>query len=180
MTLQATYKKEVIPALQKEFGYPNPNAVPTVKQIVVNAGVGLGLKEAKFLETAENTLRRITGQRPVKMLARKSISAFKIRKGNVVGLKVTLRGPRMWNFLQKLVQVTFPRVRDFRGLSAKSFDGRGNYSVGFSEHIAFPEIRSDEIEVIHGLQVTIGTSAQSDAEARALLSHLGFPFKEDK
>lgn len=180
MSLKAIYKKEVIPALQKEFGYPNPNAVPTVTSIVVNAGVGLGLKEAKFLETAESTLRRITGQRPVKMLARKSISAFKIRKGNVVGLKVTLRGPRMWNFLEKLVKITFPRVRDFRGLAVKSFDGRGNYSVGFPEHMAFPEIRSDEIEVVHGLQVTIGTSAQTDAEARALLSHLGFPFKTDK
>ncbi len=125
-------------------------------------------------------MRRITGQQPVKTLARKSIAAFKIRQGNVIGMKVTLRGKRMWHFLEKLVKVSLPRVRDFRGLSVTSFDGQGNYSIGFPEHIAFPEIRTDEVEVIHGLQITIGTSAKSAAEGAALLKHLGFPFQEGK
>lgn len=178
MSLQETYKKKIVPELQKEFNIKNANAVPNLKQITVNVGLGLGLKEAKYLETAENTLRRITGQQPVKTKARKSISNFKIRQGNVVGMKVTLRGPRMWDFLDKLVNVTFARIRDFRGLSPKSFDGQGNYSVGFSEHIAFPEIRSDEIEVIHGLQVNIETTAKNPEQAKSLLTHLGFPFKK--
>ncbi|MBU0646344.1 50S ribosomal protein L5 [Patescibacteria group bacterium] len=178
MSLQETYKKKIAPELQKEFDIKNINAVPAIKQITVNVGLGIGLKEAKYLETAENTLRRITGQQPVKTKARKSIANFKIRQGNVVGMKVTLRGPRMWDFLDKLINVTFARIRDFRGLSPKSFDAQGNYSVGFSEHIAFPEIRSDEIEVIHGLQVNIETTAKNSEQAKSLLTHLGFPFKK--
>lgn len=178
MNLQETYKKKIIPELQKEFGIKNINAVPSVKQITVNVGLGLGLKEAKYLETAASTLRRITGQQPVKTKARQSISNFKIRQGNVVGMKVTLRGPRMWDFLDKLINITFARIRDFRGLSPKSFDSQGNYSVGFSEHIAFPEVRSDEIEVIHGLQVNIETTAKNPQQAKSLLTHLGFPFKK--
>lgn len=173
------YKTEVVPKLKQAFGYKNIHAVPTVRSITLNVGLGPGLKDARFLETAEKTLTRISGQRPVKTKARKSISTFKIREGMVVGLKVTLRGKRMWDFLEKLFRVSLPRVRDFRGLSPKAFDGRGNYSIGFKEHIAFPEIHSDELEVLHGLQVTISTSADSNEEAKALLTHLGLPLKKD-
>ncbi|MBI2474809.1 50S ribosomal protein L5 [Candidatus Uhrbacteria bacterium] len=175
MALKETYKKEIVPKLMKEFGYKNVNAVPNMKAVTLNIGIGPGLKDAKYMETAEQTLIRITGQKPVKTLARKSISAFKIREGMVVGMKVTMRGKRMWTFLDKLLNVSLPRVRDFRGLSPKAFDGNGNYSIGFKEHTAFPEIRSDEIEMIHGLQVTIGTTAKSNKEAEALLKHLGLP-----
>lgn len=178
MSFKDYYKKEVVPKLQKDFGYKNIQAVPVVKYVTVNIGLGAGLKDAKFLETTEKTLRRITGQKPVQTKARKSISGFKIREGMVVGEKVTLHGLRMWDFLEKLIKVTCPRVRDFQGLSVKSFDGQGNYSIGFKEHIAFPEIRSDEIELIHGLQVTVGTSAKTNKEAEALLRHLGFPLKQ--
>ncbi len=179
MALRQQYKSTVIPSLQKKFGYKNPHAVPIVRQVTLNIGVGPGLKDAKYLETAERTLTRVSGQRPVKTLARKSIAGFKIRQGMVVGMKATLRGKRMWDFLEKLIKVSLPRVRDFQGLSPKAFDGTGNYSIGFSEHTAFPEIRSDEIEVIHGLQVTIGTTAKSKAEGLALLKQLGFPFREE-
>jgi len=180
MALYEQYKKETAPKLQAQFGYKNVNAVPKVLKVTLNVGLGKGLKDAKFLETAENTLRRITGQQPVKTKARISISNFKIRKGMVIGMKVTLRGKRMWDFLEKMIKVSLPRVRDFRGLSADGFDGQGNYSLGFTEHIAFPEIRSDEVEAIHGLQVTIGTNAKTDAEAQALLKALGLPIKEDE
>ena len=169
------YQKEIIPKLQKEFGYKNVHAVPTIKTVTLNVGLGAGLKDARFLETAEKTLIRITGQKPVKTKARISISTFKIREGMIVGMKVTLRGKRMWTFLEKLLMISLPRVRDFRGLPEKAFDGRGNYSIGFKEHIAFPEIRSDEIELLHGLQVTLATSAKTDNEAKALLTHLGLP-----
>ena len=164
--------------MQKAFAYKNVNAVPKVTQVTLNVGLGKGLKEAKFLETVESTLRRVTGQQPVKTKARKSIAAFKIRKDNIIGMKVTLRGKRMWHFLEKLVKITLPRVRDFRGLSPKSFDGQGNYSLGLQEHVVFPEIKSDEIEVIHGVQITIGTNAKSDEEAVHLLTELGIPFKK--
>ncbi len=179
MAMKEFYKTEVVPKLKQAFGYKNIHAVPTVRSITLNVGLGPGLKDARFLETAEKTLTRISGQRPVKTKARKSISTFKIREGMVVGLKVTLRGKRMWDFLEKLFRVSLPRVRDFRGLSPKAFDGRGNYSIGFKEHIAFPEIHSDELEVLHGLQVTISTSADSNEEAKALLTHLGLPLKKD-
>jgi len=180
MALIEYYRKEVIPKLQKEFGYTNVNAVPKVTKITLNVGLGKGLKDAKFLETAEATLRRITGQQPVKTKARISISNFKIRKGMVIGMKVTLRGKRMWDFLEKTIKVSLPRVRDFRGLSSKGFDGQGNYSLGFPEHIAFPEIHSDEVEAIHGLEITIGTNAGTNAEAAALLKQLGLPLREDE
>jgi large subunit ribosomal protein L5 len=179
MSFQSFYKTEVVPKLQKEFGYKNINAVPTIKSISLNIGLGPGLKDAKFLETAEKTLIRISGQKPVSTKSRKSISGFKIREGMVVGMKVTLRGRMMWDFLGKLIWVSLPRVRDFRGLSPKAFDGRGNYSIGFKEHIAFPEIRSDEIEVIHGLQVTIATTAKNDEEAKALLKGIGLPLRSE-
>ncbi len=180
MALQAYYKSDVIPKLQTEFGYPNPHAVPAIRQVTLNVGLGKGIKDAKFLETAERTLRRITGQQPVKTKARKSISNFKIRQNMVVGMKVTLRGKRMWDFLEKMIKVSLPRIRDFRGISPTAFDERGNYSLGITEHTAFPEIGTDEIEVVHGLQVTIGTTAMTAKEGRALLTHLGFPFRDPK
>ncbi len=179
MVLKETYKKTVVPKLIEEFGYKNINAVPTVNTVSLNIGVGPGIKDAKFLETAQNTLRRITGQKPVTTKARKSIAGFKIREGNVVGIKVTLRGKRMWDFLEKLIYISLPRVRDFRGLSAKSFDGQGNYSIGFKEQMAFPEIAVEEMELTHGVQVTISTSAKTDNEARALLTALRLPLKKE-
>jgi large subunit ribosomal protein L5 len=179
MAFQTFYKTEVVPKLKSEFGYNNIHAVPTVSSVILNVGLGAGVKDAKYIETAEKTLTRITGQKPVQTKARKSVSGFKIREGSVVGMKVTLRGKRMWDFLEKLIKVSLPRVRDFRGLSQKAFDGQGNYSIGFKEHIAFPEIRSDEIERIHGLQVTIATSAQTNAESKSLLTHLGLPLKKE-
>jgi len=180
MSFKDVYTKEVVPKLQQEFAYDNVNAAPQLTKITLNIGLGKVMGDARYLETAEQTVQRITGQKPVRTLARKSIAAFKVREGNVVGLKVTLRGKRMWDFLEKLIKVTFPRIRDFRGLEAKKgFDGRGNYALGFKEHIAFPEIRSDEIEVIHGLQVNASTTARTNKEAQALLTHLGFPFQDD-
>ncbi|PJA45279.1 50S ribosomal protein L5 [Candidatus Uhrbacteria bacterium CG_4_9_14_3_um_filter_50_9] len=172
------YKSDVVPKLKEEFGLSNINEVPTVKMITLNVGLGPGLKDARFIETAENTLKRITGQQPVKTLARKSVAGFKIREGLVVGMKVTLRGKRMWDFLEKLIKVSLPRVRDFRGLPPKAFDGQGNYSIGLKEHIAFPEIPTDEIELIHGIQVTIATTAENNEQAKSLLTHLGLPLKK--
>lgn len=160
----------------RDFGYKNVNAVPKVTKVTLNVGLGKGLKDAKYLETAESTLRRITGQAPVKTKARMSISTFKIREGMVVGMKMTLRGKRMWSFIDKLVNVSIPRIRDFRGLAQTGFDAYGNYTLGFTEHTAFPEIRTDEIEVIHGLQVTISMGTKSSSEGKALLLALGFPF----
>lgn len=179
MSLKETYKTIVIPELMKEFGYKNVNAVPTVNTVTLNIGIGPGIKDAKFLETAQSTLKRITGQKPVTTKARKSIAGFKIRQGNVVGVMVTLRGKRMWDFLEKLIYISLPRVRDFRGLPSTSFDGNGNYSIGFKEHMAFPEISSEEMELTHGIQVTIATSAKTDGEAKALLTHLRLPLKKD-
>lgn len=179
MTLQETYKNQAVPKLMSAFGYTNVNAVPKVTKVTLNVGLGKGLKDAKFLETSEDTLRRITGQAPVKTKARKSISTFKIREGMVIGMKVTLRGKRMWNFLEKLVKISIPRIRDFRGLPTTGFDGNGNYTLGFPEHTAFPEIRTDEIEVIHGLQVTIGMTTKSEEEGKAMLVSLGFPFSTE-
>jgi large subunit ribosomal protein L5 len=178
MAIKEQYTKEIVPKLMEQFSYKNINAVPTIEKITVNIGLGKGLKDAKHIETAENTMRRITGQAPVKTKARKSISGFKIREGMVVGMKVTLRGQKMWDFLEKLVHVSLPRVRDFRGLKHDAFDGQGNYSVGIKEHIAFPEISSDEIELIHGLQAVISTSAKTNEEAESLLRLLGMPLKK--
>jgi large subunit ribosomal protein L5 len=178
MTLKERYQKEIAPALAKEFGIKNPLAVPKVVSVSVAVGASQGLKDAKFLDIAESTLERITGQKPVRTKAKKSIASFKIRQGMVVGLRVTLRGPRMWHFLEKLLKVTFPRIRDFRGISPKMIDGRGNVSVGFREFLPFPEIRPDEVERVHGLQVTVSTTAKNRDKGRALLQALGFPFKD--
>lgn len=175
------YKKEVLPALKKEFGYKNDMAVPKIEKVVINVGTGHGLKDSKFNEAVEDTLRRITGQQPVKTIAKKSISNFKIREGLVVGMMTTLRGKKMDDFIDKLINITLPRVRDFRGLSPKSVDPKGNLNLGFKEHISFPEIKSDEIEKIHGLQVTFVTTAKNREEGLELLRLLGFPFtKEEK
>lgn len=179
MSLHQTYNTKIVPSLQKQFGYKSIMAVPRVRQVVLNIGAGKSISDAKYLETMEGTLRRITGQQPVKTKAKKSIASFKIRQGMVVGLRVTLRGARMWDFLDKLVNVTLPRVRDFRGLSRKGFDRQGNYSLGLREHIVFPEIGSDEVERLHGVQITVSTTATKPAEGIALLEQLGFPFRND-
>ncbi len=163
MTLQERYKTEIIPLLKKELGEKNAMALPKVTKVTVAVGLSQGLKDPKVMETVENTLTRITGQKPAKTKAKKSIASFKIREGMVVGTMVTLRGPRMWDFLARLVNATFPRIRDFRGITASSIDARGNLSVGFRENLAFPEIRSDEVERIHGLCATLISAAFASA-----------------
>lgn len=170
------YKKEVAPALKKEFGYKSLMQAPRITKVVVNVGVGKFLKEPNFIEGVEKNLARITGQKAVRTKTKKAISNFKIREGMEVGLVVTLRGPRMYYFLEKLLNITLPRTRDFRGISDKSFDERGNYSLGFRENMAFPEIKATEVEKNHGLQIVVATTARSKAEGKALLQKLGFPF----
>lgn len=176
--LREQYKEEIVPALRKQFSYPNDMAVPRVSKISLNVGVGKAIKDEKYLDTVESTLTRISGQKPLKTKARKSISAFKIREGMTVGMRVTLRGQRMYDFLEKLVNITLPRLRDFQGIDPKSIDPQGNLTIGFKEHIAFPEIRSDEVERIHGLEVTITTTAATKEEGKAFLTQLGIPFKK--
>ncbi|MBN1778979.1 MAG: 50S ribosomal protein L5 [Candidatus Buchananbacteria bacterium] len=176
--LKEKYQKLIVPALKEKFGYTNNLAVPKITKVIINIGTGHGLKDAKHNEVVEATLRRITGQRPVKTISKKSISNFKIRAGQVVGIMVTLRGARMYDFLDKMVSVTLPRVRDFRGLDSKNVDKNGNLNLGFKEHIAFPEIKMDEIEKIHGLQVTIVTTAKKREEGLVLFEMLGFPFQK--
>lgn len=176
--LKDKYKSDVLPKLVAEFKYGNALAAPRLTKVVINVGFGLAAKEPKRQEVAIKTLERISGQKPVITAARKSISNFKIRQGMAIGAMVTLRGTRMYDFLGKLITVALPRVRDFRGLSLKSLDNKGNLSIGFREHIVFPEIRSDEIESLHGLEVAIATSAKSQHEGKRLLELLGFPFSE--
>ena len=178
--IKEKYNKVVIPALKEEFGYKNKLAIPKIEKVVVNVGTGQGLKDSKFNEVVEATLQRITGQQPVKAAAKKSISNFKIREGLVVGMATTLRGKRMDDFIDKLINITLPRVRDFQGLSEKSVDPQGNLNIGFTEHIAFPEIHSDEVEKIHGLQISVVTTAKTKKEGLELLKLLGFPFRKDK
>lgn len=170
------YRQDVVPALQKDLKLTNRLAVPTVAKIVLNVGFGRHLKDAKHQETVISTLTRITGQRPVTTAAKKSIAAFKIRTGLVIGAKVTLRGARMWEFLDKFINITLPRVRDFHGIDPKGFGQSGTLTVGLRENVVFPEIRSDEVEHIHGLEVSIVTTAAKSAVAQALLKKLGFPF----
>lgn len=178
MNLKELYKKEVAGKLMKEFGYKNVNAVPKITKVVVNVGFGKSLKEPKVAEAVEATLKRITGQKPLLTKAKKSISNFKLRSGQVIGAKVTLRGKRMYDFLEKMVKVALPRVRDFRGLQPKGFDEKGNLTVGFKEHLAFPEIRPDEVERIHGLEITIVTTAHNKEESKKMFTYLGFPLIE--
>jgi len=180
MNLKEIYQKKVIPEMKKQFGYENDLQVPKLDKAVLNVGLGKGIKDASFIENAESTLVRITGQKPLKTKAKKSISNFKIRQGMVIGLKVTLRGQRMWDFVEKLVRITLPRVRDFRGLDLKSLDKNGNLNIGIKEHLSFPEIKADEIEKLHGLEIAIVTTAKTKEESAALLLALGFPFKEAK
>lgn len=175
--LKEFYRKEVIPALTQQFGYDNPMRVPKVTKVVLNMGVGEAVGDKKLLDNAAAELAMISGQRPVITKARKSIAGFKIRAGWPIGCKVTLRGERMYEFLERLVGVAIPRIRDFRGLSPKAFDGRGNFAMGVTEQIIFPEIEYDKIDKLRGLDITITTTAQTDDEARALLSALRFPFK---
>lgn len=172
------YRQEVVPALLREFGYRNIMQVPRLHKIVVNIGVGEAIQNARALEAAVHDLRLITGQQPVVRRAKRSVAAFKVRTGMPIGVSVTLRGRRMYEFLDRLINIAIPRIRDFRGLSSKSFDGRGNYTVGLREQLVFPEIVYDEIDRLRGLEVSIITTAKSDAEAKALLARLGMPFRD--
>lgn len=174
------YRDVAIPKLKERFGYTNVHEVPRVTKVTVNIGTGKGLKDAKLMEAMMATLRRITGQEPVQRKARKSIANFNIREDQIVGLSVTLRGNRMRNFLEKLVRVTLPRVRDFRGIPSEAFDGHGNYAFGMTENTVFPEIRADEVEYSHGLQICVTTTAKNDEEARLLLQSMGFPFAKQE
>jgi large subunit ribosomal protein L5 len=176
--LREKYKQEVVPALTKEFGYRNPMSVPKLEKIVVNMGLGEAIQNAKVLDSAVHELATITGQRPVITKAKKSIAAFKLREGMSIGAMVTLRGERMYEFLDRFISITLPRVRDFRGVSSKSFDGRGNYTVGLRDQLIFPEIDFGKVDKARGMNVCIVTTAKSDEEARALLRHLGMPFRQ--
>jgi large subunit ribosomal protein L5 len=174
--LKQRYTTEVIPALKSEFGYTNAMQVPRLEKIVVNIGLGEALTNAKAVDAAVGDLALITGQRAIVTKAKKSIATFKVREGNPIGAKVTLRGERMWDFLERLTRVALPRIRDFRGVSGKSFDGRGNYTLGMKEQLSFPEVEFDKIDRLRGLEVTIVTTAKSDEESKQLLSMLGMPF----
>ena len=177
MKLKERYQKEIVPHLMKALNEKNRMAVPSVTSITLSVGIQSTQKDAKFIDTIEQTLRRITGQKPVDTLAKKSISGFKVREGMVVGKRVTLRGERMWSFLEKLLTFTFPRITDFRGIPQKNLDKGGNISIGFREYLAFPEIRPDEVERVHGLQVTITTTAGTRERGLAMFKALGFPFQ---
>ena len=179
MTVLANqYREEIRPALKEAFGYDNIMEVPELKKVTVNVGLGDAKEDPKLLDTVVDEIARITGQQPTVTRAKKAIANFKIREGMPVGLKVTLRDKLMYEFLYKLINVTMPRIRDFRGVSANSFDGRGNYSLGIDNHTVFPEIKVDDVDVVHGLQITIVTSAETDEEAFELLSRMGMPFKK--
>jgi large subunit ribosomal protein L5 len=175
--LGVAYKQQVIPQLMKDFGYKNPMQVPKVEKIVVNMGLGEAINNNKLIEQAQEQLMAIAGQKPVITKARKSIANFKLREGQSIGAMVTLRKDRMYEFFDRLVSVALPRVRDFKGVSSKSFDGKGNYTLGIKEQIIFPEINYDRIEKIKGMNITIVTTAKNDEEGRALLRHMGMPFR---
>ena len=176
--LKESYKNDVVPVLMKDFQYKSVMQVPKLEKIVLNVGVGEAVKEIKALDGAVRDLTKIAGQKPVVTRARKSIAVFKLREGMPIGCKVTLRGTRMYEFFDRLVNFSIPRIRDFRGLSDRSFDGRGNYTFGVTEQIIFPEIEYDKIDKIRGLNITINTTATDDEEAKALLKHMGMPFRE--
>jgi len=178
--LRERYRADLMPALMKEFGLDNPMQVPKLEKIVVNVGVGEALDNAKALDSAVEDIATITGQRPVVTKARKSIANFKLREGRSIGLKVTLRGERMWSFYDRLVNVALPRTRDFRGVSPNSFDGRGNYTLGIREQLIFPEIVYDKIDKIRGFEVSIITTAPDDEQGRRLLQLLGMPFRRSE
>jgi large subunit ribosomal protein L5 len=176
--LRDKYKNEIAPALAKEFGIKNPMAIPKVEKIVVNMGLGEASSNPKILDVATEELKAITGQKPVITKAKKSIAAFKLREGMSIGTMVTLRGARMYEFLDRLISVALPRVRDFRGISPKAFDGRGNYTLGIREQLIFPEIDFNKVDKTRGMNISIVTTAKNDEEARALLKALGMPFRQ--
>ena len=177
--LKDLYKSQIVPELAKEFNYKNPMAVPRMEKIIVSMGVGKATQDKKFLELAKKDLTMITGQMPAACKAKKSVSNFKVREGYETGLKVTMRGQRMYEFMDRLINLTIPRVRDFRGLNSNSFDGKGNYSMGVSEQGVFPEINPGQIEFQQGMNITFVTSAKTDEEARRMLSLFGMPFRRD-
>lgn len=176
--LENTYKTEIVPALKKELGFDNVMQIPRIEKITLNVCMSEAVKNPKLLETAREELTVITGQKAVITKAKKAIANFKLREGMPLGTKVTLRKDHMWAFLEKLIHISVPRVRDFRGLSPKGFDGRGNYNMGLKEQIVFPEVDYDKVDNVRGLNITIGTTAKTDAEGRALLEALGFPFRK--
>ncbi len=176
--LRERYRAEIVPSLMKQFNYANRMQVPEVTKVVINMGLGEAVGNVKVIDAAVEELSVITGQKPVVTRARKSEAAFKLRAGMPIGCKVTLRGERMYEFLDRLLSVALPRIRDFRGVPTKSFDGRGNYALGIQEQLIFPEIRYDKVDMTRGMDVCIETSAKTDEEARALLTHLGFPFRK--
>jgi large subunit ribosomal protein L5 len=176
--LKQVFREEVIPQLQKEFNYGNIMEVPIIKKVVLNIGVGEALDNARSLDGAVADLTLITGQKPIVTKAKKSVANFKLREGRAIGVKVTLRGERMWSFLDRLINLALPRTRDFRGISPKGFDGRGNFTLGLREQLIFPEIQYDKIDKVRGMEITVVTTANTDEEARRLLRLLKFPFKE--
>lgn len=177
MRLKEKYRSEVRPKLQEEFGYTNVHQIPKLEKVVINIGLGEAVGNVKVVQHAVSDLTKITGQKPVVTKARKSIATFKLREGMPIGAMVTLRGARMYEFLERLLNIALPAVRDFRGLSSKAFDGAGNYTLGIKEQIIFPEIEYDKVDKIRGMNITVVTDATSDEEGRSLLRHVGFPFR---
>ncbi len=177
--LKERYQKDVVPALTKDFGYKNVMAVPRIEKVVVNMGLGEATQNAKIIDAGADELARITGQKPVTRRAKKSIAAFKVRKGMPVGTMVTLRGARMWEFLDRLLNIALPRVRDFKGVSPKGFDGRGNYTLGLRDQLLFPEIDYMKVDKARGMNVSVVTTARTDEEARKLLQYIGMPFRQN-
>lgn len=177
--MQERYQQEVVPALQNAFNYRNIMEVPKIQKVVVNIGLGEAMGNSKALDAAITDMTTITGQKPVQTKARKSIANFKLREGVIIGVKVTLRGDRMWSFLDRLMNVALPRVRDFRGVSPDAFDGRGNYTLGLKDQLIFPEIEYDKIDKLRGMEITVVTTAKNDEHARAMLRFLGMPFRKE-
>jgi len=177
--MQERYQQEVVPALQNAFNYRNVMEIPKVTKVVVNIGLGEAMGNSKALDAAIIDMTTITGQKPIQNKARKSIANFKLREGVVIGIKVTLRGDRMWSFLDRLLNVALPRVRDFRGVSADAFDGRGNYTLGLKDQLIFPEIEYDKIDKLRGMEITIVTTARNDEHSREMLRFLGMPFRKE-
>lgn len=178
MKLKERYLKEAVPMLKKQFGYTNDLQVPRLEKIVVNMGIGEATANAKAIEGGVKDLTTVTGQKPIVSRARKSIAAFKVRQGMPVGVSVTLRGGRMYDFLSKLINIALPRIRDFRGVSPKSFDGRGNFALGVKEQLIFPEINYEQVDMVRGMDIVVVSTARTDQEGRALLEHLGMPFRK--
>jgi large subunit ribosomal protein L5 len=177
--MKEKYQKEIVPALIKTFEFKNVMQVPRVEKVVVNIGMGSEMENSKAIEAAVSDLTKITGQKPIVTKARKSIAAFKLREGRIIGTKVTLRGEKMWSFLDRLMNIALPRVRDFRGVSPDAFDGRGNYTLGLKDQLVFPEIEYDKIDKLRGLEITIVTTAKSDDYGRLLIQMLGMPFRKE-